>query len=271
MQKRPVKCPFCSFHTTKDKMITHIDRVHPELIPEGYSAARVLFNYLNHKDHGTCVVCKRPTPWDEKMHKYKRLCGRPECAKALREKYRKNMIEVYGTDNILNDPEQQKKMLDARSISGKYKFQDGSIHSYVGTYEKKLLEFLDQVMNYSGDDIITPGPTFEYTFDGKKHHWITDFLIVPYNLVIDVKDGGKNPNKRSMEIYRQKQIEKEKMITNLGTYSYLRLTDNQFDQLLRVLYELKSSFIDDSQENKKVVISINEEANYLNELIEKEK
>lgn len=265
--ERKIKCPYCSFRTTKDRMITHIDRVHSELIPEGYTAARVLFNYIHHKDHGTCVVCKRPTPWDEKTHKYKRLCGRPECKRILRERYRKNMIKVFGTDNILNDDEQQKKMLAGRRISGEYQFRDGTIREYTGTYEKKLLEFLDQVIGFDGDDIITPGPTFEYEYKGEKHIWITDCLIVPYNLVLDVKDGGHNPNNRSMVEYRAKQVAKEKMITNLGTYNYLRLTDNQFEQLITVLYQLKSSFIDDSEENKKVIISINEEAKCIIESI----
>lgn len=268
MQKRNVKCPFCPFHSSKDKMISHIEKVHPDMIPEGYSAARVLFNALNHKTHGVCVVCKRPTPWDENTHKYKRLCGRPECKNKLREMYKQNMIRVKGTYNILNDPEQQKKMLANRSISGEYQFADGGIHSYTGSYELKLLEFLNNVMGFNSDDIITPGPMFEYQYKGETHTWITDMLILPYNLVLDVKDGGKNPNNRNMPDYRAKQIEKEKMISNQGDYSYLRLTDNQFEQLIAVLYELKSQFIDDTKENKKVIISINEEMKYAVELID---
>lgn len=259
--KRKVHCPFCPYRADKDKMVTHIDRVHSEMIPEGYTAARVLFNYLHHKDHGTCVVCGRETPWDENSHKYKRLCGRPECREALREKYKKNMVKVFGTYNILNDEEQQKKMLSNRSISSTYQFQDGTKLTYTGTYERKLLEFLDKVLDFPGYDIITPGPTFEYTYGGKKHKWITDCLIVPYNLVIDVKDGGSNPNNRSMKSYRDKQVEKEKMITNQGEFSYLRLTDNQFDQLLAIIIEFKDQFANDQIPNSKVkpIFSINEQ------------
>ena len=58
---------------------------------------------------------------------------------------------------------------------------------------------------------------------------------------------------------REKQVEKEKMITKLGEYNYLRLTDNNFDQLLYILAELKMQMIDDSEENKKIIIKINEE------------
>lgn len=267
MQKRKVKCPFCPFHTDKDRMVTHIEKKHPDMIPKGYTAARVLFNHLNHKTHGTCVVCKRPTPWDENTRKYKRLCGRPECRQRLREQYQKNMVKVYGTDNILTDMDQQKKMLAGRRISGKYQFQDGTYIEYTGEYERKLLVFLDKVMGFPGYDIITPGPQFEYQYNGETHVWITDVLIVPYNLVIDVKDGGDNPNRRSMPDYRAKQLAKEQMITDLGKYNYLRLTNNQFEQLIEIIYQLKIQMIDDNEENRNVIISINEEINTIKSMI----
>ena len=66
---RKVKCPYCSFKNTKEKVIAHIDKKHEDLIPEGYTAARVLFNSIHHVDHGTCVVCKRPTEWNENTNK----------------------------------------------------------------------------------------------------------------------------------------------------------------------------------------------------------
>ena len=193
----------------------------------------------------------------------------PEVKKTL-EKYKKNILKVFGTDNLLvgdQADERQKKMLAGRRISGKYQFEDGTIFTYTGEYEHKLLEFLDKVMGFNGDDIVTPGPMFKYTYKGEEHTWITDVLIVPYNLVIDVKDGGSNPNKRSMPEYRAKQDAKEKMITDLGTYSYLRLTNNQFEQLIEVLYQLKISMIDDNDENRDVVISINEMAHTIQESI----
>ena len=107
------------------------------------------------------------------------------------------------------------------------------------------MEFLDTVLEYKSNEVIAPGPTLEYKFNGKTHHWITDFLLIPYNLIIEVKDGGDNPNNRSMPEYRAKQISKEKMITDMGTYSYLRLTDNNFGQLLSMLAELKKQVVDE--------------------------
>lgn len=255
---RKVKCPFCSYSDTKEKVINHIELKHEDMIPQGFTAARVLFNFINKKDHGTCVICKKNTSWNEKTNKYNRLCDKPECRNKLREIYKKNMLKVYGKTTLLNDPNQQKKMLANRSISGVYKFTNGKIKEYTGSFEKKFLQFMDTMMGYDPDDIIMPGPTLEYEYNGEKHQWITDALIVPYNLIIEVKDGGDFKNNRSMVSYREKQVAKEEMITNMGKYNYLRLTNNQFGQLIDILYELKMQMIDDSEENKKTIIKIHE-------------
>ena len=261
------KCRYCDYRGTKEDLIQHMDDKHPELIPEGYTAGRCVFNWINHKDRGVCVVCKRETEWNEDRLKYNRLCGRKQCKEALRAKYSKNMINVHGTDNLLTRADQQELMLQHRRISGKYKFSDGGYHIYCGSYEQKTLEFLDKVLKYKSSEILSPGPIFEYDFKGKKLKWITDIFIIPYNLVIEVKDGGDNKNNREMPEYRAKQIAKEDMIKKLNKYNYLRLTNNNFEQLMHILAELKSRLIDDSKRDKDVVININEEVQALNESV----
>ena len=252
---RKYKCPFCKLHDTKEKLIHHIDKKHEDMIPEGFTAGRVLFHFIHKKPYdekGKCVICKGDTNWNEKTYKYNRLCDNRACKEKLRENYKKNMLRVFGTYNILNDMEQQEKMLKNRSISGIYKFQNGKIKDYVGSYEKKFLEFCDLMLGMEPDDIIMPGPTIEYNYKGQKHKWITDALIIPYNLVLDIKDGGMSPNNREMVSYREKQIEKEKVITSQGEYNYLRLTDNQFPQLIAIMYELKLQNLDNPESNKTI-------------------
>ncbi|MBR2248464.1 MAG: hypothetical protein IJ880_15860, partial [Bacilli bacterium] len=249
------KCPFCKVHDTKEKLINHIEKKHQEMIPEGFTAARVLFHAIHKRPYnvkGSCVICKGETEWNEKTYKYNRLCNRRECKDKLRDSYKKNMIKVYGTYNILNDMDQQEKMLANRSISGVYKFRNGKLKQFVGSYEKKFLEFCDLMLNMDPDDIMMPGPTIEYEYRSEKHQWITDAMIIPYNLLIDVKDGSSNPNNREMISYREKQIEKEKVITNKGEYNYLRLTNNEFDQLIGIIYELKMQMIDDPENTNKI-------------------
>lgn len=252
------KCPFCDYRGEKNDLASHIDEKHHDMIPENFTGSRMVFNLVNKKTHGVCVVCKKPTDWNENTRKYSRLCNNPKCRVELRKTYETNMIRVHNTTTLLDDPEHQQKMLANRSISGKYRFKNGQEHTYTGSYEKKALEFFDNVLNADPKDIIAPGPTIEYEFQGKKLKWITDILYIPYNLIIEVKDGGSNPNNRNMDTYRSKQIAKEKMITSLGTYNYLRLTDNNFSQLLEVMAELKAQMMDDSEDNKKVIIKINE-------------
>ena len=254
MAKR-YKCPYCELRDERKKLIAHIDKRHEEMLPEGYDGARTVYDMINHTNgHGTCRVCKKDTPWNMSSHRYDVLCGNPKCKEAMREEYKKNMLRVKGTYNILNDPEQQQKMLANRKISGKYRYSDGTIFTYTGSYEKKLLEFEDYVMNIPSKDIMMPGPTIEYMYNGKKHFYIADQLYIPYNLIIEIKDGGDNKNGKEtpgMIASREKTIEKEKVITDKGEYNYLRLTNNDFVQLIEIFMELKENYM--SGNDSKVV------------------
>ena len=258
MAKR-YKCPYCELRDERKKLIAHIDKRHEEMLPEGYDGARTVYDMINHTNgHGTCRICKKDTQWNMSSQRYDVLCGNPKCKEAMREEYKKNMIRVKGTYNILNDPEQQQKMLANRKISGKYRYSDGTMFTYTGSYEKKLLEFEDAVMNIPSKDIMMPGPTIEYMYNGKKHFYIADQLYIPYNLIIEIKDGGDNKNGKEtpgMIASREKTIEKEKVITDKGEYNYLRLTNNDFVQLIEIFMELKDHYLigDDSK-----IVKINE-------------
>lgn len=239
-------CPFCNKKLKRNELVKHIEKYHDEELPLDYTAYRMVYDIVNDKHgHGNCTICGKPTKWNEKRQKYERLCGDPKCAKKVKEIYQKRMLRVYNKTSLMDDPMHQEKMLAARKISGKYKWSDGKIFTYTGSYEKKFLEFLDHIMEFKSSEVIAPGPILEYEYKGKKHHWITDFLILPYNLIIEVKDGGDNPNRRPMKSYREKQVYKEKMITNLGTYSYLRLPNNDFGKFLSTIAELKMKVKDD--------------------------
>mgnify|MGYP007004878713 FL=1 len=123
---------------------------------------------------------------------------------------------------------------------------------------------MDKFLHVKSSDIEAPGPTIEYYYEGKKHFWITDFYYIPYNLVLDIKDGGNNPNKREMPEYRAKQKAKEKAIADSKMYNYIRLTDNNMPQLIDIMMDLKDSLMDmegpfDQRMSKiKPIIRINE-------------
>lgn len=257
--ERKYGCPYCDTRATRQALVDHISQEHEELIPKGYTASRVVFNKINKKENGSCIICKKNTKWNEPANRYDRICS-DACTKVYKnDVINKRMLDKYGKIHLLNDPEQQKKMLEGRKISGKHKFKDGGIKSYVGSYEKNLLEFMDKVLEIPSKDILTPGPIFYYEFKGEKLAWITDMLYIPFNLVFDVKDGGKNKNTHpDMKEYRDKQIEKEKAIVQSKQYNYIRLTDNNFQQLLEIMMDIKQSLMDESDIKKEPIVHINE-------------
>lgn len=237
---RKYRCPFCDKTATRDKLAVHIEDKHESMIPEGYTGARILYDHINRKNYGTCLICKKPVyEWDPNVSRYKNLCGDPKCLEAIKNRARNNHLE---------DPEVQKKMLAGRRISGYYTFTDGTTHSYVGSYEKNCFEFMDTILNIPGKDIMSPGPTIWYEYEGEKHPWILDWMYIPVLLCCDVKDGGNNPNNRPMEDYRAKQIAKEEAISKTD-YNYIRLTDNNFGQLLSALADIRMGAVNHDPNN----------------------
>ena len=252
--QKKYKCPYCDKRYTRVDLVNHIDKKHQDMIPKDYTATRVVFNLINKKEYGTCVMCGKKTNWDENKARYDRFCG----SKACHDKYVKIAHKNTDIENKLRDPEFQTKMLAGRSISGTYKFStDGGSVSYTGTYERKFLELLDKVLNIKSYDLDAPGPTIEYEYNGETHFWITDYRYIPYNLVFDIKDGGDNPNNRVMTDYRAKQVAKERAIAKQGKYNYIRLTNNNFEQLIDIFLELKE-MLGDENRIKKPIIRINE-------------
>ena len=257
-KKVTYKCLYCDKRYDRENLVHHIDNKHQDMIPEGYTAFRLVFDYVNNKPkgyNGSCIICSSPTGWDEDKGKYNRLCPNPKCKEIYIKKFEENMMKKKGVKRISSTTEGQEKMLANRKISGTYKFKDGVERTYVGSYERKTLEFMDKVLNCNSTDVITPGPIMEYEYEGKKHIYISDIYYAPYNLIIEVKDGGNNPNNRDMKSYREKQIAKEEFIVKNTTYNYLRLTNNNFSQLLSTFAELKMKMIDGDGGR---VININE-------------
>lgn len=252
------KCPYCTRRFTREDLVLHVQDEHEDMIPEGFTPFRLVFNYVNKKPlsyHGKCTECGGPTPWDENKGRYDRQCEKKACKESYVKKFEENMMRTRGVTRISATEEGQKQMLANRKISGTYVMSDGGKKTYTGSYELKALEFMDKVMHIKSSDILCPGPILEYSFEGKTHIYITDFYYQPYNLIIEVKDGGDNPNKRNMPEYRAKQIAKEQFIIKHTNYNYLRLTNNDFSQLLAVFANLKMQMVENTGER---VIHINE-------------
>lgn len=261
------KCPYCEKRLERTKLPSHIQTEHEDMIPEGYTALRVSFNTINHKTEGHCIICKRTTDWNENKGRYERLCNDPKCKEQYRRMIAERNKNKYGTERLQTDPRYaeaiQQKALAGRHISGIYKFEDGGTIKYVGSYEKQFLEFMDLVLHCKSEDIDAPGPAITYTLDNKQHMYLPDFYYIPYNLLIEIKDGGSNPNNHPKRIEEEKKNKaKEAAVYKLQKYNYVRVTNNDFSQLLQIMAALKYQISDSKNELKPIIIS-NESASVL--------
>ena len=245
---RKYLCPYCQRKIPKSKLVTHLGRIHADSLPKDFTPLQTAYHIINNRPleyRRKCRICNAPTAWDENKGRYNFLCGNPACDKAWSDKMKATMGDKYGAYRPTATPEGLKMMLASRKISGTYKFRDGHEFTYTGSYELETLKFLDQVMEVKSEDLQVPGPVLNYEFQGKMHMYITDMYYIPYNLIIEIKDGGNNPNTNpSLVETRAKQMAKENWIIKKTEYNYLRLTDKDTSQLFNIFAELKLNLVE---------------------------
>ena len=238
-QRRRIYCKFCDFFCYEaDDYVSHLEKHHDEMIPEDMTPWQFSYYLRTGKTHGNCVICKGKTSWNEKTHKYNRLCGKQKCTDAYKKIFQNRMIGKYGKTTLLNDPEQQKKMLANRKISGEYTWRD-HVHksTYTGSYEKSFLEFLDQILNFDPTDVMTPSPhTYWYEYEGKKHFYIPDMFIPSLELEIEIKDGGDNANKhpKIQAVDKVKEALKDEVMMK-NQFNYIKIVNKENDKFLDFL------------------------------------
>lgn len=252
---KKVTCPLCEdAFTSEDGLLSHVEKEHDDQIPKNFSASQYIYYTKTGKVHGSCVMCKQNTTWNETTHKYNRFCKRERCKDAYREMFKKRMIGKYGKTTLLNDPEQQRLMLSHRHISGEYKWTDGTLKTYTGSYELEFLKVLDLLMNFESSDVMTPSPhTYYYEYEGEKKFYIPDIYIPSLNLEIEIKQGGTNPNlhPNMVKIDKAKENLKDKLMASQKDVNYIKIVDKNYDNFLKYLFDEKNKII----ESKNVKIS----------------
>ncbi len=248
-----IKCLYCDkIFNNPDDYVSHLEKKHHEMIPEDMTAYQYYYFLKTKKTHGNCIICKRETSWNTKTNKYNRFCGDPKCKNKYIEIFRNRMIGKYGKINLLNDPEQQRKMLAHRKISGVYYWSDNhKAMTYTGTYEKAFLEFLDLIMDYDYNDIIVPSPhTYWYEYEGTKHFYIPDVFIPSLDLEIEIKDGGDNPNNhpkiQAVDKVKE-QLKDEVMKSNKQNFNYLKIINKDHTKFFKYLELAKKKFFTDDK------------------------
>lgn len=260
------KCPFCSKkYVERQALYDHIEKAHPAHVSEEMSAARVFFNHRNNKTHGTCVICGGETDWNEATERYERF-DREGCRNLYREEFSKRMIDKYGKTHLLDDPDQQKKMLENRSISGVYRWSDGGETKYTGSYEHDFLRFLDTMLGFKSSDVMAPAPQVFYYMDGgKKRFYIPDFYIPSINALVEIKDGGDNPNKHHnrQDIDGRKEKIKDEVMKKQKQYNFVKVADKNYSTFLKFLMNIKNEYVDMQKRENFPIVMIEENFNFI--------
>lgn len=229
------KCPYCGkIYALKQALYTHMKKDHGDQLQD-MSPAQAYFNFRYKKTGGKCIICGRATQFNEVTEKYDRI-DREVCRQKYREMFRQRMIQKYGKDSLLQDPDQQKKMLANRKISGTYTWSDGIKFSYVGKYELEALEYLDKTLGLKSTDIISPAPiTIPYEFEGVQHFYIPDIFIIPFNLLVEVKGSNNHYQARD----KDKEAAKDKAALK-SEYNYVKVLDKNYDGLQSMIETIKN-------------------------------
>ncbi len=236
-KKRVFKCPDC--HMKYDKLvllIEHVEDFHKNLIPKTNTTKQYVFNRKYKKTRGSCVMDKKETKWDESKGKYERYCSE-KCREDARKKFQENAKRKLGTDNPASTPEHQLKTIAGRSYSGEYTFEDGGKVGYSSSYEKHFLEFIDTEMNMKSSEVEQCTIVFYYYLEGVKKFHIPDFFLPGYNVLIQNKDGGDNPNNNSyvQGIGRIRQKLADAAIVADGNYNYVKIVNKEYDNFINII------------------------------------
>lgn len=237
-----VKCPICDKEYISHAAVWHhMESSHP--LPKNTPADQYFYDLTHGGKITLCTECHKPTQWNPRTHKYRRLCGNPECMKKVRETFKKRMLGVGKDPNQAQFADHQRKMLAGRRISGEYHWANGAVTPYVGNYEKDFLGICENVLNLDASDIIGPSPnTYQYKYGDKLHFYIPDFYIPDLNLEIEIKDGGNNPNMhhKIQEVDKVKEAAKDKVMMKQRGLNYIKVVDKQYGTLIQIVTRLRN-------------------------------
>ena len=247
-------CKLCrEKYSSLDGLYSHLESEHGDAIPEDMCVEQFYYFLKTGKEHGKCVECGKPTLWNDKTKKYKRFCEDPECMEKYKETVRNRMIGKYGKVNLLNDPEQQRKMLMNRKISGLYDFNGVKI-PYVGSYELDFLKTMDLFLDWDPNDIIMPSPhNYYYMYNGEKKFYIPDVFIPSLGLEIEIKDGGNNPNMhhKIQDVDKEKERLKDEVMSTQKIHHYIKITNKNYYNLFE-FFRISKEYVEKYGDYEKI-------------------
>lgn len=251
------KCPDCpAKYKSVNLLYKHVETEHPDNIPEGMGVDQYVFNRRNNKEYQLCVICKQnKTEWNSEKCRYERYCS-DECRAKARAEWEKNYKRKHGTTNPMEDPEYQKKLQEGRGISKKYVFPDGNEIVCMGTYEYDFISYAVEKYQLKSTDIINCPEVFYYTYDEQQHYYMPDFYMPEYNLIIEIKDGGDNPNKhpKIVAVDKVKETLKDQAVIDSKRYNYIKIVNKEYKDFDELMTYFKEKTIDENSDEKFIII-----------------
>lgn len=262
------KCPICgkTFKKRGDAA-EHINGSHEDqLVRYNMDAYQLLYaSTHNGSTSGKCMMCGGDTPWNPRTGKPRKLCGNQRCADRMKALYDRNR-EAKGLPDqstMMSDMDHQRELLQHRHISGKYRFRDGGEVDYTGQLERNFLQFCDNVLELSSDEVLPSPETFQYRDpkDGKMHSYCPDYYLSEYTLLVEIKDGGdkRNTNPRFLEETRYKVALKDDAMRKQKKYNYIRIGGAKYGPLIELLYQITHEQEESDVPNRQFIV-INEAA-----------
>lgn len=240
-----IRCPYCSrYFGKKAECVLHIEKRHPqELIDSNLNAEQVLYQSTHGTIHGKCMCgCGRDTEWNYKTGKPYKISPDPSCKKRIAEIANARNMRVYGKEKVIDDPEMQKKMLEARKISSTYTFKDGGKVKYTGALEKNFLQFCDKILELESRMVLDSPEVFHYydPKDNRDRFYIPDYYLPDYNLIIEIKPGGDHPNGNQayIEETRYKEFLKDEAMRKQSKFNYIKIVDKQYGAFVETLFAI---------------------------------
>lgn len=239
------KCPFCQKSFKKpDMMYLHVDAMHSEQIPDGYTAKHYVYD-LKHPGEHLCQICKTTKcKWNEKTGRYSSICDKAECREEMRRRFLENYKKKNGKDHSINDPEIQREMLRRKKSSGYYVFRDGGKVFYASSYEKDFLEFCDLSLEISSNFIEECPYSFEYIYEGDKHFYLPDYYIRCYDLIIEIKADDDITHPKILAVDKETEPLKDKAVVKNGTHNFIKICDKKYEPFIELLKILKNNYVD---------------------------
>jgi len=254
MSNKIFKCPICNqSFMDKEGLYDHVEKDHRDEIPENMSVKQYVFNLKNKKSGGTCVIDKKPTKWNETAERYDRFCS-DKCKAEYIRIFQERMKKVHGVTHTTKLPEQQQKMQDNRSISGTYKFNsDGIIVNHMGSYELDFLKYIDNELCIDGSELMKCPHYFEYVHEGQTRIYMPDFFFPNFNLIVEIKDGGSNPNMhhKIQSVDKVKETLKDTVMKSQRNFNYIKIVNKQYNSFLYLINLIKDTSFDDPDFSKK--------------------